>query len=143
MAQHREPTGATFPKGGKVTPDSLIGTDGRFAYDKLERVLHERSRLGILSGLLSHPEGLVFNDLKRLCALTDGNLSRQLQVLSDAGLVTIWKTTGKGRPQTLLRLTDVGRQRFVEYIAELEQVVRDAQVGQKLSPEPRGRFRLA
>lgn len=141
MPRSRDNADATFPKGGKVASDSDFATDGRFAYDKLERVLHERSRLGILSSLVSHPEGLVFNDLKRLCALTDGNLSRQLQVLGDAGLLTIWKTSGKGRPQTLLRLTEAGRQRFFDYIAELEQVVRDAQAGE--AKLPAGQFRLA
>ena len=53
---------------------------GQFAYEGLDRVIHERARLAILSSLASHDAGLSFNDLKDLCALTDGNLSRQLQV---------------------------------------------------------------
>ena len=54
---------------------------GRFAYEGLDRVLHEKARLGIMTSLVGRPEGLIFADLKRLCALTDGNLSRHLDVL--------------------------------------------------------------
>ena len=57
----------------------------RFAYDGLDRVIHERARLSILTSLLTHPKGLLFGDLKQLCGLTDGNLSRHLQVLEEAG----------------------------------------------------------
>jgi len=60
---------------------------GRFAYEGLERVLHEKARLGIMTSLVTRPEGLLFSELKRLCALTDGNLSRHLDVLREAGVV--------------------------------------------------------
>ena len=96
---------------------------GRFAYDGLQRVIHERARLSILSSLATHADGLLFNDLKALCALTDGNLSRQLQVLQEAGFVEVWKGFKNKRPQTLCRLTADGRRRFVEYINTLESVV--------------------
>lgn len=99
---------------------------GRFAYEGLDRVIHEKARLGILTSLATHPEGLLFNDLKQLCALTDGNLSRHLAVLSDAGLVEVWKGIKNKRPQTLCRLTNEGRERFLEYIEVLESVVADA-----------------
>ncbi len=62
---------------------------GSFSYDGLDRVLHEKARLGILTSLFTHPEGLVFNEIKALCALTDGNLSRHLQVLEREELVEI------------------------------------------------------
>jgi DNA-binding MarR family transcriptional regulator len=100
--------------------------EGRFAYEGLERLLHERARLSILTSLSAHPQGLVFNDLKSLCALTDGNLSRQLTQLQEAGLVEVWKGTKNNRPQTLVRLSEDGRNRFAEYIAVLEGVVKDA-----------------
>ncbi len=99
---------------------------GRFAYDGLERVIHEKARLGIMTSLAAHPEGLLFTDLKELCALTDGNLSRHLQVLHEAGFVEVWKGFHRNRPQTLCRLTDEGRRRFLEYINVLENVVADA-----------------
>jgi DNA-binding MarR family transcriptional regulator len=99
---------------------------GRFAYEGLERVMHEKARLGILSSLAVHQEGLLFNDLKDLCALTDGNLSRHLTMLEEAKLVEVWKGTKNNRPQTLVRLTDTGRRRFLEYVSVLEEVVADA-----------------
>ncbi len=99
---------------------------GRYAYDGLDRVIHEKARLGIVTSLATHPKGLLFGDLKELCSLTDGNLSRHLGVLHDAGLVEVWKGFQGNRPQTLCRLTAVGRKRFVEYITVLENVVTDA-----------------
>jgi DNA-binding transcriptional ArsR family regulator len=99
---------------------------GRFAYDGLERVIHEKARLSILASLASYPDGLLFTELKSLCALTDGNLSRQIQSLQESGLVEVWKRVSSQRPQTICRLTAPGRQRFLEYIAELERVVSDA-----------------
>ena len=99
---------------------------GRFAYEGLDRVIHERARLGILTSLVAHPRGLVFGDLKNLCALTDGNLSRHLQILQDAGLVEIWKGFDGNRPQTLCRMTKGGRKRFLEYVSVLENVIGDA-----------------
>ena len=99
---------------------------GRFSYEGLDRVLHEKARLGILASLASHRNGLLFNDLKELCSLTDGNLSRHLSVLSEAGLVEIWKGQQGPRQQTMYRLTAEGRKRFGEYISVLESVVADA-----------------
>jgi len=99
---------------------------GRYAYEGLDRVLHEKARLGILTCLASRPEGLLFNELKELCALTDGNLSRHLQTLDEAGLVEIWKGYHRRRPQTLVRLSREGQERFLAYLAELEKVVQDA-----------------
>jgi DNA-binding MarR family transcriptional regulator len=99
---------------------------GRFAYEGLERVMHEKARLGMLTSLMAHPEGLLFGDLKELCALTDGNLNRHLKVLQEAGLVEVWKGTKHNRPQTLCRITGEGRKRFLEYIETLEKVIADA-----------------
>jgi DNA-binding HxlR family transcriptional regulator len=97
-----------------------------FAYEGLDRAIHEKARLGVLTSLMVHARGLAFGDLKQLCGLTDGNLSRHLQVLQDAGLVEIVKGYAGNRPQTQCRLTAAGRQRFLDYLAVLEQVVRDA-----------------
>ena len=106
--------------------DEDVRISGRFAFEGLERVIHERSRLGILSSLAAHPKGLLFNDLKELCSLTDGNLSRQIQLLQEAGFVEVWKGYNNNRPQTLCRLTPSGQERFLEYIAVLEDVVQNA-----------------
>jgi DNA-binding MarR family transcriptional regulator len=99
---------------------------GRFAYEGLDRVLHEKARLGVLVSLTTRPDGLLFSELKQLCALTDGNLSRHLDVLEAEGLVEIEKYFESRRPQTRVRLTPDGRRRFLAYLAELERVVRDA-----------------
>ena len=99
---------------------------GRFAYDGLDRVIHEKARLSVLTSLVAHPKGLVFGDLKQLCGLTDGNLSRHLQVLEEAGLIGIEKGYDRNRPQTVVRITSQGRARYLDYLAVLEQVVRDA-----------------
>ena len=108
---------------------------GRFAYERLDRVIHEKARLSIVTSLATHPGGLIFNDLKDLCALTDGNLSRHLQILSEAGLIQIWKGFKDNRPQTLCRLTDEGRKRFIEYVTVLENIVTDAMGTEKAPVE--------
>jgi DNA-binding IclR family transcriptional regulator len=94
-----------------------------FSYDGLDRVIHEKARLGLMTSLMAHPKGLAFADLKQLCGLTDGNLSRHLQVLQEAGLVEVTKGY---RPHTSCRLTKAGRRRFLDYLAVLERLVRDA-----------------
>jgi DNA-binding MarR family transcriptional regulator len=111
-------------------------SSGRFAYDGLERVFHEKARLGIMTSLVSHPRGLIFSDLKELCALTDGNLSRHIQVLHEAGLIEIWMGFHRNRPQTVCRITEGGKRRFLEYINVLENVVADALQAPKPSAAP-------
>ena len=101
-------------------------SEGRFAYEGIDRVIHEKARLSIVASLASHPDGLLFNDLKELCALTDGNLSRHLTVLQEAGVVEVKKSFQNNRPQTMCKLTGAGRKRFHEYVTELERVVSDA-----------------
>jgi DNA-binding MarR family transcriptional regulator len=92
-------------------------------------VIHERARLSVLTSLLTNPKGLTFGDLKQLCALTDGNLSRHLSVLENAKMVEIAKGHDRNRPQTVCRITANGRKRYLEYLSTLEQVVRDAANG--------------
>jgi DNA-binding MarR family transcriptional regulator len=119
-------------------------TNGRFAYEGLERVFHEKARLGIMTSLVSQPRGVIFSELKEMCHLTDGNLSRHLQVLKEAGLVEIWKGSHKNRPQTLCRLTNEGRRRFFEYINVLETVVNDAVTAARdVSPSAPSKLNLA
>ncbi len=102
-----------------------------FSYAGLERVIHEKARLGLLTSLMAHPKGLAFADLKQLCGLTDGNLSRHLQVLQEAGLIELIKGYEGNRPHTSCRLTKAGRRRFLEYLAVLERLVRDARAAGK------------
>src|SRR6187431_2294152 len=84
------------------------GGSGRFAYEGLDRVIHERARLSILTSLASQPKGLGFADLKRLCQLTDGNLSRHMRILEEGGLVEIEKGFRDNRPYTTVRLSATG-----------------------------------
>lgn len=112
-----------MPRESKPT---AADADGRFAYAGLERVIHEKARLGILVGLTTHTDGLTFNALKELCALTDGNLSRHLAVLDESGFIAVRKGPSGKRPQSVYLLTSSGRRRFQEYVDELERVVADA-----------------
>jgi len=105
--------------------------EGRYAYEGLDRIMHEKARLGILTSLLAHPEGVLFTELRALCSLTDGNLSRHLQALEGAGLVEVWKGFRKRKPQTLCKLSALGRRRFLDYLEQLERVLRDAAKAQE------------
>jgi DNA-binding transcriptional ArsR family regulator len=107
---------------------------GQFAYEGLDRVIHERARLGVLTSLIANPSGLAFGDLRRVCQLTDGNLSRHLAVLQEAGLVDLAKDFDQNRPQTVCRITARGRARYLDYLAVLEQVVRDAAAAMQADP---------
>jgi DNA-binding transcriptional ArsR family regulator len=97
----------------------------RFAYDGLNRVIHERARLSMLTSLMTHSKGLAFGELKTLCGLTDGNVNRHLMVLEEARLVSVAKTMEGTRPQTRCRMTALGRRRYLEYLSVLEQVIID------------------
>ena len=110
------------------------GKPAPFAYEGLDRVIHERARLGVLTSLMAQPKGVAFGELKALCGLTDGNLSRHLQTLQEAGLVELVKGFEGVRPLTICRITPEGRRRFVEYLGVLEQVVRDAAEASKSAP---------
>jgi len=115
--------------------------EGRFAYEGLDRVIHERARLSVLTSLITNPKGLAFGDLKQLCDLTDGNLNRHLKVLEEAGMVEIVKTTDRNRPLTTCRITVEGRARYLEYLGTLEQVVKDAAKGAEGSTGKVGKLR--
>jgi len=97
----------------------------RFAYGGLDRLIHERARLSLLTSLITHPKGLAFGELKEFCALTDGNLNRHLLVLEDARLVNVSKNHEGSRPQTVCKITPLGRRRYLDYLEVLEQVIVD------------------
>lgn len=107
---------------------------GRYAYDGLDRVLHEKARLGLMTCLAGAPDGLTFGELKELCDLTDGNLNRHLKQLADADLVETHRNESTRRPQTVCTLTTSGRKRFLKYLAELQRVIGDAQSQLKTKP---------
>ena len=109
---------------------------GLYAFEGLDRVFHEKARLAILTSLLAHRDGLGFAELRQLCSLTDGNLSRHLQTLQEAEMVEIWKGTDGKRQWTLVRMTADGRTRFVDYLGVLESIVTGALHGVEGAPEP-------
>jgi DNA-binding MarR family transcriptional regulator len=110
----------------KLPADKGALPPGCFAYEGLDRVLHEKARLGILMALAAATEGRLFGELKQLCTLTDGNLNRHLDVLVKESLVEIWKGSENNRSKTLCRISRTGRERFAAYLTELERVLRDA-----------------
>lgn len=116
-----------------------LQTPGRFSYDGLERAIHEKARLGILTSLVTHAAGLTFNDLKSLCSLTDGNLNRHLEALREAGLVETEKEQAAGRAATICRITPIGRKRFLEYLEELRRVVDDAAASSATAAQSRAK----
>jgi predicted ArsR family transcriptional regulator len=107
-----------------------------YAFSGLDRVFHERGRLAICSALIANPGGLAFTQLQEACDLTDGNLNRHLHALAEMGIVEMRRITGKGRPQTIVRITREGSDRFLNYIDELESVVRDVQRARKRKASP-------
>ncbi len=114
----------------------------RYGYDGLDRIIHERARLSVLTALVTHSKGLSFGELKQFCGLTDGNLNRHLQVLEEAKLVGVVKNVDHNRPHTSCRITALGRKRYIEYLAVLEQVlldtagVKDGESNRKGSGDP-------
>ncbi len=95
-------------------------------YNALKRIFHEPNRMAIISALCSTSNGLTFRVLKEQCELTDGNLSRHLKVLEEAGVLMIEKKFVGAKPQTRALLTDKGRESFVEYLQVLEEVLKKA-----------------
>jgi DNA-binding MarR family transcriptional regulator len=96
---------------------------GRLAEAKdLNRLIHERSRLGILSALAVN-EALSFNEIKGLLGLTDGSLSVHARKLEEAGYVACSKSFAGRLPHTEYRLTAVGRRALREYLDHMEALI--------------------
>jgi DNA-binding MarR family transcriptional regulator len=89
----------------------------------LDRLIHERIRLGIVSALAVN-ESLSFNDLKTLLRTTDGNLSVHARKLEDAGYIACTKSFDGRIPRTDFRLTATGRRVLEKYLAHMEALIR-------------------
>ena len=92
---------------------------------ELDRLIHERLRLGIVSALAVN-DRLTFTDLKRLLQTTDGNLSVHARKLEDAEYVACEKTFDGRVPRTEYRLTGAGRRAFEKYLAHMEAIIKAA-----------------
>ena len=89
----------------------------------LDRLIHERLRLGIISALAVN-ERLTFNDLKRLLQTTDGNLSVHARKLEDAQYIACDKMFEGRVPRTEYRLTGTGRRALEKYLAHMEAIIK-------------------
>lgn len=92
-------------------------------FSKLDKTIHEKGRLSIMTLLASRVEAWPFQDLKAELTMSDGNLITHLRTLGSAGYVDSIKLTGDGRPQTLYSLNPDGRKAFEDYLSILEQIL--------------------
>jgi DNA-binding MarR family transcriptional regulator len=91
----------------------------------LDRIIHEKGRLAIMSLLAASPE-LSFTELRDTLGMTDGNLTTHIRTLQEAGYVSVAKTYQNNRPLTTCLLTAKGRKAFTEYINLLEKIVQQS-----------------
>lgn len=115
-------------RDGKTTsssglPPGLVGVEGLAESRDLDRLVHERVRLGIVSALAVN-ETLSFNDLKALLDVTDGNLSAHARKLEDAGYLLCEKGYQDRVPRTEYRLTTTGRAALEDYLEHMEALIR-------------------
>jgi len=92
-------------------------------FSKLDKVIHEKARLSIVTLLASRVERWPFQDLKAELGMSDGNLVTHLRTLAKAGYVDSEKVEGEGRPQTHYALTAAGRKAFEDYLVVLESIL--------------------
>ena len=97
-------------------------------YQQLDRVIHEKGRLAIMSLLAAVPE-LSFTELRDALSMTDGNITAHTRTLQQSGFVAVTKSFKGGRPLTTFALTDSGRKAFGEYIVLLAQIVDEHRPG--------------
>jgi DNA-binding MarR family transcriptional regulator len=89
---------------------------------QLDRVIHEKGRLAIMSMLAASPE-LSFTELRDALKMTDGNLTSHMRTLQEAGYVSVSKSYENNRPLTTCSLTPAGKKAFANYVNLLEQIV--------------------
>jgi DNA-binding MarR family transcriptional regulator len=96
-----------------VNPDPFLN---------LDRVIHEKGRLAIMSMLAASPD-LSFTELRDTLSMTDGNLTTHIRTLQESGYVSVAKSYQNNRPLTKVSLTTAGRKAFTAYIDLLEQIL--------------------
>lgn len=92
---------------------------------QLDRIIHERGRLAIMS-MLAASAALSFTELRDTLEMTDGNLTTHVRTLQEAGYVSVAKSFRNRRPLTTVSLTAAGREAFATYVALLERIVKQA-----------------
>ena len=113
------------PRGPRRTLHAVAARGPEPGAHALDRLIHERIRLGIVSALAAHP-ALSFNELKRLLKTTDGNLSVHARKLEEARYITCAKSFQGRLPRTEYRLTDSGRRALTRYLDHMEALIRAA-----------------
>ena len=94
---------------------------------QLDRVIHEKGRLAIMSMLAATPE-LSFTELRDTLGMTDGNITTHIRTLQEAGYIAVSKSYEKNRPLTTCSLTAAGKKAFAGYIDLLEQILQQTRV---------------
>ena len=90
---------------------------------QLDRVIHEKGRLGIMSMLAASPE-LSFTELRDTLSMTDGNVTTHIRTLQEAGYLSVTKSFQNNRPLTTCALTTAGKKAFTHYIDLLERIIK-------------------
>jgi DNA-binding transcriptional ArsR family regulator len=113
------------PEGGDRHPPlhGVRGGEASLGPLELDRLIHERMRLAIVSALAVN-ESLSFNELKRLLETTDGNLSVHARKLEEAGYIDCTKSFAGRVPKTEFRLNAAGRQALERYLEHMEALIR-------------------
>lgn len=105
-----------------AAPREIRRTAAKAAAPAIDRLIHERLRLGIVSALAAN-ESLTFNDLKNLVSTTDGNLSVHARKLEEAGYITCTKSFEGRLPKTEYKLTTAGRRALESYLNHMETLI--------------------
>jgi DNA-binding MarR family transcriptional regulator len=92
---------------------------------QLDRVIHEKGRMAIMSLLAASPD-LSFIEMRDTLGMTDGNLTTHIRTLQESGYVTVAKSFQNKRPLTKCSMTPGGRAAFVQYINLLERIIRES-----------------
>lgn len=123
MARQSALKHATQKKQDAATPGPQdVGAKARHLAPGLDRLIHERMRLGIVSALAAN-ESLTFNDLKSLMNTTDGNLSVHARKLEDGGYIACTKSFEGRLPKTEYKLTVAGRRALESYLSHMETII--------------------
>jgi DNA-binding HxlR family transcriptional regulator len=118
----KRPANKKADSAGAAALRGVIGAKASSRAPSLDRMIHERLRLGIISALAAN-ESLTFNDLKALMNTTDGNLSVHARKLEDAGYINCTKFFEGRTPKTEYKLTQVGRRALEDYLSHMEQLI--------------------
>jgi DNA-binding transcriptional ArsR family regulator len=114
---------ASAKSGPAPGPRPVVGSAAAAGAPGLDRLIHERMRLGIVSALAAN-EKLTFNDLKKLLKTSDGNVSVHARKLEEAGYIVSLKFFEGRMPKTEYRLTEAGKHAFERYLDHMEALVR-------------------